>query len=230
MSPVTRFRASSMAMRPFLRRWPFVWRRRVGRTRSSGCVGRQPSTWFKRARVKTRSTSGATSRSRQRSVCRGDVGQRLRLGIPDLITANVIYRVFRLKVRQYAGTGFAIEEGGREYLVTARHLAEPLRGRRRTSISMPTRIFGRWTLTWQRKRRKRESGATQGSESEKASRMAVRYIAKEPLRSASLHRLAPNGRPSGPHCRRSIRRWALLVASLALTSAFAIVSWGPAQA
>ena len=48
--------------------------------------------------------------------------------------------------------------------------------------------------------------------------------------SASLHKLAPNGRPSGPRCRRSIRRWALLVAALALTSAFAIASWGPAEA
>ena len=50
------------------------------------------------------------------------------------------------------------------------------------------------------------------------------------LQTTSFHKLAPNGRPSGPRRRRSIRRWALLVASLALTSAFAIVSWGSAQA
>ena len=49
-------------------------------------------------------------------------------GVSILITANVIYRVFRLKVGQHSGTGFAVEEDEREYLVTARHLAEPLVG------------------------------------------------------------------------------------------------------
>ena len=43
-----------------------------------------------------------------------------------MIPAEVIYRVFRLKVGQKSGTGFAIEEDGKEYLVTARHLAAPL--------------------------------------------------------------------------------------------------------
>ena len=41
-----------------------------------------------------------------------------------MIPAEIIYGVFRLKVGQQPGTGFAIEEDGKEYLVTARHLAE----------------------------------------------------------------------------------------------------------
>ena len=45
-----------------------------------------------------------------------------------MIPAEVIYRVFRLKVGQRSGTGFTIEKDGKEYLVTARHLAEPLCG------------------------------------------------------------------------------------------------------
>ena len=45
-----------------------------------------------------------------------------------MITANVIYRVFRLKVGLETGTAFTIEEGGREYLVTARHIAHSLQG------------------------------------------------------------------------------------------------------
>ena len=46
-----------------------------------------------------------------------------------MITANVIYRVFRLKVGLETGTAFTIEEGGREYLVTARHIAHSLEGK-----------------------------------------------------------------------------------------------------
>ena len=46
-----------------------------------------------------------------------------------MITANVIYRVFRLKVGLETGTAFTIEEGGGgEYLVTARHIAHSLQG------------------------------------------------------------------------------------------------------
>ena len=45
-----------------------------------------------------------------------------------MITANVIYRVFRLRVGSRTGTAFAIEEGGKEYLVTARHIAQTLQG------------------------------------------------------------------------------------------------------
>ena len=45
-----------------------------------------------------------------------------------MITANVIYRVFRLKVGLETGTAFTIEEGGRDYLVTARHIAHSLQG------------------------------------------------------------------------------------------------------
>ena len=43
-----------------------------------------------------------------------------------MITGNVIYRVFRLKVGLETGTVFTIEEEGREYLVTARHIAHSL--------------------------------------------------------------------------------------------------------
>ena len=51
-----------------------------------------------------------------------------------MITANVIYRVFRLKVGPETGTGFTIEEEGREYLVTARHLAHSLWGKRQVEV------------------------------------------------------------------------------------------------
>ena len=51
-----------------------------------------------------------------------------------MITANVIYRVFRLKLGPETGTGFAIEEEGREYLVTARHLAHSLWGKRQIEV------------------------------------------------------------------------------------------------
>ena len=53
----------------------------------------------------------------------------LKLRNKKVITANVIYRVFRLKVGLETGTAFTIEEGGREYLVTARHIAHSLQGR-----------------------------------------------------------------------------------------------------
>ncbi len=45
-----------------------------------------------------------------------------------MVTANVIHRVFRLKVGENIGTAFAIAEGGKEYLITARHIASPLVG------------------------------------------------------------------------------------------------------
>ena len=45
-----------------------------------------------------------------------------------MITANVIYRVFRLKVGTETGTAFTVEEDGREYLITARHVAHSLQG------------------------------------------------------------------------------------------------------
>ena len=51
-----------------------------------------------------------------------------------MITANVIYRVFRLTLGPETGTGFAIEEEGREYLVTARHLAHSLWGKRQIEV------------------------------------------------------------------------------------------------
>ena len=51
-----------------------------------------------------------------------------------VITANVIYRVFRLKVGPETGTGFTIEEYGTEYLVTARHLAHSLLGKRQIEV------------------------------------------------------------------------------------------------
>ena len=46
-----------------------------------------------------------------------------------MITANVIYRVFRIKVGLETGTAFTIEEDGKEYLVTARHIAHSLQGK-----------------------------------------------------------------------------------------------------
>jgi hypothetical protein len=41
-----------------------------------------------------------------------------------MITANVIYRVFRIKYGNSTGTAFAIDIDARQYLVTARHVLE----------------------------------------------------------------------------------------------------------
>ena len=41
-----------------------------------------------------------------------------------MITSNVIQRTFHLKVGQATGTVFALDHGGRQYLVTAGHLLE----------------------------------------------------------------------------------------------------------
>ena len=51
-----------------------------------------------------------------------------------MITANVIYRVFRLKVGTETGTAFTVEEDGREYLVTARHVAHSLQGTTKVEV------------------------------------------------------------------------------------------------
>ena len=51
-----------------------------------------------------------------------------------MITSNVIYRVFRLKVGDKAGTMFAIEVDGREYLVTAKHVVSSLQGQGRVEV------------------------------------------------------------------------------------------------
>lgn len=40
-----------------------------------------------------------------------------------MITANVIHRVFRIRIDEAEGSAFTIEQNGREYLVTARHVA-----------------------------------------------------------------------------------------------------------
>jgi len=44
----------------------------------------------------------------------------------EMITANVIHRVFRIRFGKSEGTAFTIEVGQREYLVTARHMVEPI--------------------------------------------------------------------------------------------------------
>jgi hypothetical protein len=44
-----------------------------------------------------------------------------------MITANVIHRVFRIKVGDSEGTAFTIDVRDREYLVTAKHVAAPLK-------------------------------------------------------------------------------------------------------
>lgn len=41
-----------------------------------------------------------------------------------MITANIIYRVFRIQGPAFRGSAFAFESDGREYLVTARHVVE----------------------------------------------------------------------------------------------------------
>jgi S1-C subfamily serine protease len=45
-----------------------------------------------------------------------------------MITANVIHRVFRIRVDGAEGTAFTIEIDNREYLVTAKHVAESVTG------------------------------------------------------------------------------------------------------
>ena len=50
------------------------------------------------------------------------------------------------------------------------------------------------------------------------------------LRSVSLHTLAPNRRPSGPKHRRSIRRWVVAMAALALLTALTIAPWSTTKA
>ena len=41
-----------------------------------------------------------------------------------MITFNVIHRIFHLKIGEATGTVFALDHGGRQYLVTASHLLE----------------------------------------------------------------------------------------------------------
>ena len=43
-----------------------------------------------------------------------------------MITANIIHRVFRIATNDKAGTAFAIDVDGRQYLVTARHVVNTL--------------------------------------------------------------------------------------------------------
>lgn len=45
-----------------------------------------------------------------------------------MITANVVHRVFRLRAGEAVGTAFTIEDEGREYLVTARHVVPSFSG------------------------------------------------------------------------------------------------------
>ena len=45
-----------------------------------------------------------------------------------MITANVIHRVFRIAIGSQVGSGFTIDVEGKEYLVTARHIADELEG------------------------------------------------------------------------------------------------------
>ena len=46
-----------------------------------------------------------------------------------MITANVIHRVFYIKWGTDAGTAFTIDVGGRQYLVTARHVVQGLQAK-----------------------------------------------------------------------------------------------------
>ena len=41
-----------------------------------------------------------------------------------MITSNVIHRTFHIRYRNRTGTVFAIDRGGRQYLITARHVVE----------------------------------------------------------------------------------------------------------
>lgn len=41
-----------------------------------------------------------------------------------MITANVVHRIFRIKVGESEGTAFTIDVGDREYLITAKHVVD----------------------------------------------------------------------------------------------------------
>ena len=43
-----------------------------------------------------------------------------------MITNNVIYRVLKIRLGPITGTAFTIEHNGKQYLITAKHLVEPL--------------------------------------------------------------------------------------------------------
>jgi S1-C subfamily serine protease len=59
-----------------------------------------------------------------------------------LITANFVHRTFRIKCGQSAGTGFALDVDGRQYLVTAKHVVEGF-----SPPAVPLDVFGNqvWT-------------------------------------------------------------------------------------
>src|ERR1035437_1739216 len=43
-----------------------------------------------------------------------------------MLTTYVLNRVFQIRFRDYLGTAFTIEEAGRQYLVTAKHVVDGL--------------------------------------------------------------------------------------------------------
>jgi hypothetical protein len=51
-----------------------------------------------------------------------------------VITANIIHRVFRIKIGDAEGTAFTIDFNGREYLVTAKHVADGIDAEREIGI------------------------------------------------------------------------------------------------
>jgi len=51
-----------------------------------------------------------------------------------MITANVIHRVFRIRVDQTEGTAFTIDKDRREYLVTAKHIADTVTAGREIEV------------------------------------------------------------------------------------------------
>jgi hypothetical protein len=66
-----------------------------------------------------------------------------------MITANVFHRVFHIKYGDGGGTCFTIDVGGKQYVVTARHVVEGIKDGeevgilfRQERLDLPTRVIG----------------------------------------------------------------------------------------
>ena len=49
-----------------------------------------------------------------------------------MMTANVFRRTFFIRHRELTGTAFTIDQGGRQYLVTAAHICASMKGATRS--------------------------------------------------------------------------------------------------
>ena len=66
-----------------------------------------------------------------------------------MITSNVIHRTFHIRYGNATGTGFAIDRGNRQYLITARHVVKDITSGNSTAIfhekqwkTLPVEVVG----------------------------------------------------------------------------------------